>query len=242
MKRKSTSKKKNHKRQNILLLISFSIIILLAVYGAFQLARTVISQFTHHAEAPAVTKTYLTPHVKFNGKYKVTFDDIQEVQIESAMKHGITPMQTASEMTELIRDGELVEVGNDGNYDCQADFPYLVPIAAELLDEVRKRYQDMEGEPKTLRLTSCLRTIDSVKGLKRWNPNSVENSCHLYGTTFDISYSKMTPQERRTLGQALYELQQAGYCFVKYELKQPCFHVTVRKGPDIIETDKQSDI
>lgn len=237
MKRKAHSRKKNNKTRKAFLLISFSIVILLAAYGGFQLVKTVLSQFTSPAEAPAVTSVYLTPPVTFDGKYKTTFDDIQEVQIESATRHGITPLQTASELMPLVESGRLMTVGNDSNYDCQADYPYLVPIAADLLEEVRKRYQEKEGEAKQLRLTGCLRTVDSVKGLKRWNPNSVENSCHLYGTTFDLSYSKMTPEERKTLGQVLYELQQGGYCYVKYERKQPCFHVTVRKGADIMKSE-----
>lgn len=237
MKSKINSRKKKNNHKNIFLLISFSIVLVLAAYGGYHLVKNVISQFSTRIEAPAVVSVYRTPPVKFKGNYRTVFDDIQEVQIESAMKHGITPMQTASELTAHLESGSLIAVGNDSNYDCQADFPYLVPIAADLLEEVRNRYQEKEGDSKPLRLTSCLRTVDSVKGLKRWNPNSVENSCHLYGTTFDISYSKMTPDERRTLGQVLYELQQGGYCYVKYERKQPCFHVTVRKGADLMNNE-----
>ncbi len=238
MKRKKNSRKRHNKRKSIFVIICFSIIVLLAGYGVFQLVKTVISQFTRQAEAPMVTREYITPTVEFNGNYKSTFDDIQEVQINAATSNGISPLRTASEITSLTRDRRLIEVGNDSNYDCQADYPYLVPMAAELLEEVRKRYQEAAGEDKQLRLTGCLRTIESVKGLKRWNRNSVENSCHLYGTTFDISYSQMTMNERRALGQVLYELQQAEYCYVKFERKQPCFHVTVRRGADIVETEK----
>lgn len=238
MKRKKTPRKKNNKRKNFFVIICFSTIVVLAGYGVFQLVRTVISQFTHPAEAPMVTRKYLTPAIEFDGKYKTIFDDIQEVQIVAATSNGIAPLKNISDVGPLLREKKLMQVGNDSNYDCQADYPYLVPIAAELLEEVRKRYQEAEGKDKKLRLTSCMRTIESIRGLKRWNPNSVENSCHLYGTTFDISYSQMTPKERKVLGQVLYELQQAGYCYVKYERKQPCFHVTVRRGADIIETGK----
>ncbi len=238
MKRKRHPRKKNNKIKRIFAVISFSIIVALAGYGVFQLVRTVISQFTHPAEAPMVTREYITPKVKFDGNYKTAFDDIQEVQIEAATSRGITPLEDASDIGNQLRNKKLVQVGNDSSYDCQADYPYLVPIAAELLEEIRKRYQAAEGNDKQLRLTGCLRTIKSVKGLKRWNPNSVENSCHLYGTTIDISYAKMTQKEKKALGQVLYELQQAGYCYVKYERKQPCFHITVRRGPDIIETEK----
>lgn len=235
MSHKTQKRKKNGNKKITLTLIAYSITILLASFGGYQLIRSIISQFDRHKEEPLVMKIYRTPQVKFDGKYHSAFDDVQEVQIEAAMSMGITPVATAADITTLLDSGLLVQIRDNSNYDLHADYPYLIPAAAELLEEVRERYQAEEGSPLQLRLTSCLRTIESVKGLKRWNPNSVENSCHLYGTTFDISYSRMTPQEKQKLAQVLYELQQGGYCYVKYERKQPCFHVTVRRYADIQE-------
>lgn len=239
MKRKSHKRKKSSKKRPVLSIITFSVIILLALFGGIHLIRTVISQFHRQKEEMLVTKVYRTPQVVFDGKYKTTFDDVQEVQIEAAMSMGINPVLNDSEITALVESGKLVKVAGDSmDYDCQADYPYLTPAAADLLEEVRKRFQAAEAIPTQLRLTSCMRTIQSVKGLKRWNPNSVENSCHLYGTTFDLSYSRMTAKEKQMLAQVLYELQQGGYCYVKYERKQPCFHVTVRRPAHIIENEK----
>lgn len=235
MNRKPKKRKKSNNKKSTLTLIAYTIIILLAAYGSFQLIHTIISRFDRQKEEPLVSKTYRTPDVKFNGKYKPTFDDIQEVQIKAATSLGINPIRSASDIVELVDKGYLVRVGEGKDYDLHADYPYLVPAAADLLEEVRRRYHAKYSTPPPLRLTSCMRTIDSVKGLKRWNPNSVENSCHLYGTTFDISYSRMTQQEKKKLAQVLYELQQGGYCYVKYEVKQPCFHVTVRRPAHISE-------
>ena len=84
-----------------------------------------------------------------------------------------------------------------------------------------------------------------VKRLRRHNQNASENSTHRYGTTFDISYwhyvkvpelrgrpYEDVPPEylRATLGQVLKDLHDTpGTCYVKYEKKQSCFHITVRK-------------
>lgn len=223
-KRKSKSKKKL-----TLILIAYTIILLLAAFGGYQLIKTRIFQFDRQKEKPLVTTNYRTPDVRFNGKYRSSFDDIQAVQIKAATSLGIKPIKSASDIVALVDDGSLVRVGSGKDYDLHADYPYLTPLAAGLLEEVRSRFNAATGTPVPLRLTSCLRTIDSAKGMKKWNPNSVANSCHLYGTTFDISYSRMTEKNKRKLAQVLYELQQGGYCYVKYERKQPCFHITVRQ-------------
>jgi uncharacterized protein YprB with RNaseH-like and TPR domain len=77
-----------------------------------------------------------------------------------------------------------------------------------------------------------------VKRLRRRNGNAVDTSAHLYGTTFDISYAKFicdSPEKPRTqedlknlLGEVVYDMQQRGRCYVKFEHKQACFHITSR--------------
>lgn len=235
MNRTSRKRKPKSKKKPTLILIAYTIILLLAAFGGYQLIKTIILQFEKQKEEPLVTKIYRTPDVRFDGRYKPTFDDIQEVQIEAATSLGITPIQSASDIMALVDSGRLVRVASGQEYDLHADFPYLTPVAADLLEEVRRRFDADNDTPVPLRLTSCLRTIDSVKGMKRWNPNSVDNSCHLYGTTFDISYSRMTAKDKQRLAQVLYELQQGGYCYVKYERKQPCFHITVKRPAHIVE-------
>ena len=83
-----------------------------------------------------------------------------------------------------------------------------------------------------------LRTEETVRQLRKTNVNSTENSCHCYGTTFDISYfTYTTPQVgkaasvdkmRQILYQVVYDMQRQGRCYVKYEKKQTCLHITVR--------------
>ena len=84
-------------------------------------------------------------------------------------------------------------------------------------------------------------TQEDIKYLQRsGNINSVTQSCHCYGTTFDLAYmryEKVTNTRdymhednlKLVLGQVLLNHQRAGKIYVKYEAKQSCFHITVRK-------------
>jgi hypothetical protein len=82
-----------------------------------------------------------------------------------------------------------------------------------------------------------------VTRLRRFNGNATENSCHLYGTTFDIAYNRYETvedpegeQRRRVpsdtlkwvLSEVLRDMRMADRCYIKYEVKQGCFHMTVR--------------
>jgi hypothetical protein len=92
-------------------------------------------------------------------------------------------------------------------------------------------------------VTSVLRTEEDVARLRRFNGNATENSCHLYGTTFDICYNRYEtvedpdgPRRREVrndtlkyvLSEVLRDMRQQGRCYIKYEVKQGCFHMTVR--------------
>jgi len=117
--------------------------------------------------------------------------------------------------------------------------PYLVPKAQRLLNTIGINFVDSlhsKGLPLHLPIvTSVLRTNDDIRRLQHGNSNSIANSCHCYGTTIDITYNRFDihgktweGKLKEDLAKALYDLQAMGYCYVKYEIKQPCFHVTVR--------------
>ena len=102
----------------------------------------------------------------------------------------------------------------------------------------------MKGIPlHKMIVTSVLRTEEDVHHLRRINGNASEQSCHRFGTTFDISYNRYhtvsPPDEaaRRAvrsdslkfiLSEVLRDVRAEGLCYVKYEVKQGCFHITVR--------------
>lgn len=83
-----------------------------------------------------------------------------------------------------------------------------------------------------------LRTDYSVAELQKHNRAASSQSCHRYGTTFDISWVKfdcMDPSYqisleslKNILAEIVYDFRQRGKCYAIFENKQGCFHVTVR--------------
>lgn len=181
--------------------------------------------------------------------FRRTFPDLQDIHWASAQKWGVRPVANR-EQAELRKE-ELVYVGGCPYYTMDAgmnrSIPYLVPQAAELLQRIGRNFLDslaVKDIPlHTLIVTSVLRTDEDVRKLRRYNTNASEQSCHRCGTTFDISYNRyntVTPPggpERRAvrsdtlkwvLSEVLRDMRKAGHCYVKYEVKQGCYHVTVR--------------
>ncbi|MCF0198785.1 MAG: hypothetical protein HUK02_05595 [Bacteroidaceae bacterium] len=182
------------------------------------------------------------------GSYAQHFPDLQDVHIVAARRWGVSPIADRAEAER--RKDELVYVGCSPYYSVDAamstSVPYLVPRAAELLQTIGHNFFDslyVKGVPlHRIMLTSALRTEQDVKKLRLRNGNATEQSCHRFGTTVDITYVRFEPvcppgDDRRTvrddtlkyvLSEVLRDLRQAGRCYVKYERKQSCFHITTR--------------
>ena len=180
--------------------------------------------------------------------YKVAFPDSQSVQEVSAHKWGVKPVQNRSEAEN--RKAELVYIGSNPYFyvdNLKRSIPYLVPRASVLLQDIGRNFFDslqIKGVPlHKIIVTSVLRTKDDVAKLRNYNGNATENSCHMYGTTFDICYNRYKTVEdpngpkRRVvqndslkwvLSEVLRDLRKDSRCWVKYEVKQGCFHITVR--------------
>lgn len=181
--------------------------------------------------------------------YSACFPDVQDVQIVAAQKWGVRPVRDRVEAEH--RRKELVYVGANPLYCLDSgmthSIPYLVPRAACLLSAIGRNYLDslyVKGIPlHRIIVSSVLRTEDDVARLKRHNVNASEQSCHRFGTTFDISYIRFStvsppggPQRRAVsddtlkwvLSEVLRDLREQGCCYIKYEVHQSCFHITVR--------------
>jgi hypothetical protein len=173
--------------------------------------------------------------------YKTAFPDSQSVQLAAAEKWGVRPVRNREDAEQ--RKKELVYVGVNPYYHVDrlyTSIPYLVPRAAVLLQDIGEAFYDSlynKGVPmQQLIVTSVLRTMEDVARLRRRNGNATEQSCHLYGTTFDICYNRYQPIERPVrndtlkwvLSEVLRDMRQQGRCYIKYEVKQGCFHMTVR--------------
>ena len=185
--------------------------------------------------------THKPNRIRSVANYKTAFPDSQSVQIVAAEKWGVRPVQNREDAEKRMK--ELVYVGESPYYHVDRlsnSIPYLVPRAAVLLQDIGQAFYDSlynKGVPfNKLIVTSVLRTMDDVAKLQRHNPNATERSCHLFGTTFDICYNRyhtVTQPVRDdtlkyVLSEVLRDLRQEGRCYVKYEVKQGCFHMTVR--------------
>ena len=176
-----------------------------------------------------------------------TFPDQQDVQILAANKHGVAPVQNRNEAEHS--KGKLVYVGSNPFFyvdKLNNSIPYLVPRASVLLQDIGRAYFDslqIKGIPlHKIIVTSILRTKDDVAKLRTRNGNATENSCHLYGTTFDVCYNRykqiQTRKEPRrqvqndtlkwVLSEVLRDFREKNRCYIKYEVNQGCFHITVR--------------
>ncbi len=149
------------------------------------------------------------------------------------------------------RKKDLLYVGANPYYmidpSMRSSIPYLVPKASHLLQHIGRRFLDSLAVKQiplhTIIVTSVLRTEEDVARLRRINGNASEQSCHRFGTTFDISYNRYhtvappdDPNRRAVrndslkfiLSEVLRDCREEGLCYIKYEVKQGCFHVTVR--------------
>ena len=178
--------------------------------------------------------------------YKDKFRDLQSKHEQAARSIGLSnPPQNRQQAAKMR--GQLTQIKTTDNFVVDSlthSIPYLVPTAAAELESIGKEFADIlqrNGLPHyRFYVTSVLRTKDDVKHLqKSGNMNATTNSCHCYGTTFDLAYYRYDKVTRTreymhqdnlklVLGQVLLNHQRAGKIYVKYEWKQACFHITVR--------------
>ena len=180
------------------------------------------------------------------GKYHEVFNDSNHVQYEVAEKLGIVPINSLKEAYNTSRPLVKIESGDFFEVDdLTHSMPFLVPEAASLLNEIGKDFGDLlenrggDRNKNRLIITSLLRSPYTVKKLRRINRNAVDSSTHMFGTTFDIAWNNFHYPDsaeavdagvlKGILAEVLLKKRNEGKCFVKYERKTPCFHITVRK-------------
>ncbi len=180
--------------------------------------------------------------------FKECFPDTNATQLMAARQWGVSPVKNRADAE--MRKNELVYIGASPYYSVdplRQSIPYLVPRAAILLEDMGRAFFDslyVKGLPlHKFVVTSVLRTEEDVARLRRFNGNAKENSCHLYGTTLDICYNRYETVEdpdgpprcqvrndtlKWVLSEMLRDMREQGRCYIKYEVKQGCFHLTVR--------------
>lgn len=181
--------------------------------------------------------------VNRNIKRHREFNDSNYLHLQAAHAIGIEPIDRDKDILDLNRDIEHVVSCEDFFIDrLSHSLPYLVPEAHRLLHDIGRSFRDSlqarGGGDYRIKVTSILRTSSSVKRLRRHNRNAVGGSAHLYGTTFDISYSnfacgsdtlpRTTEDLKHLLSEILINLRDSSRCYIKHERKQACFHITTR--------------
>ncbi len=182
--------------------------------------------------------------VKGVTSYKRTFGDLNDLHLSSAIKKGIKPLENREEADR--EKNRLLKVAPNGYFAMDSlthSVPYLTPSASVLLTKISSNFQDsLQAKglaPNRIIVTSVLRTKHDVKRLRRRNVNASLNSAHFYGTTFDVSYrrfEKVNEEDKdanpdklkMVLAEVLRDLRKKEWCYIKYEVKQGCFHITTR--------------
>ena len=180
--------------------------------------------------------------------YKRSFPDLNDKHLKVAKAVSIRPLEDREEAESMkekltyITDNEFYVVDSLAH-----SIPYLVPRASALLDTIGSNFLDSLAakglNPNQVIVTSVLRTQSDVKRLRRRNGNASANSAHCFGATFDVSWKRFKKVEdengrplqdvgsdtlKLVLSEVLRDLRQAEKCYIKYELKQGCFHITAR--------------
>ena len=179
--------------------------------------------------------------------FEVSFPDQNDVQLIAAARWGVKPVADSTEASKNKKQLVYISANPYFYVDRLRDSsPYLVPRAAVLLQDIGRNFFD-SLEVKHIPLhkiivTSVLRTKADVERLQKKNPNAKANSCHLYGTTFDVCYNRYktveAPGEHRrevrndtlkwVLAEVMRDMREQNRCYIKYEVNQGCWHITVR--------------
>ena len=218
------------------------------IFYAFSLAFCLMASLSGCKEKDMSMKMNNPRNIKGVISYKRSFGDLNDAHLSAAKRIGVSPLQNRAAAEKLgkkvveIKSGDLYQVDS-----LTHSIPFLVPKASALLDSIGANFLDsLESKglnPNQVIVTSVLRTHDDVKRLGKRNVNASKNSAHIYGTTFDITYKRFHKVEdpdgrpmqdvradtlKMVLSEVLRDLKKKEKCYVKYELKQACFHITAR--------------
>lgn len=163
------------------------------------------------------------------------FPDKVKTHQKAYVREGISHQKNYTGIKDLAKKGKLIEIRSTKLYkvrSLQYSVPYLLPKGHVFIEELAGRYEkkcikaSLNYVPFTI--SSVTRSVESVKRLGAVNSNSIKNSAHLKGKTFDISYLAFNNNHRQNEAfiSALSEMRMQGRCYVKFE-RNGCLHITV---------------
>jgi hypothetical protein len=250
---KSARYYKRKKRKSPFFYISILVFLAILVLGGILFLHKRHVQIIQKKEI-AVLTNYVSDcdHVHFATapiKPSNKLNDPNEVQLIHAEKNGLKKPFTTNEeflleIDSLKKNQTLVEITENRFYQLKAlthSQPYLIPEAADMLNEIGYRFQKRCEEKKyhhyKFRITSMLRTEEAQTSLTHRNGNATGHSAHIYGTTLDISYKNFYNVDKDTieskmepiiaLTKVLTDMRKECKLLVVRERHQSCFHITV---------------
>lgn len=194
--------------------------------------------------SPIMNNATTRMKVNYMGNLRNVFNDSNYIHWAAGDSTGIEPLGDLASHWQLSRP--LVKITSCRDFYIEPlthSVPYLVPEAAAMVHEIGRRFTDSVaargGSRYRVRITSVTRTPETVRRLQRRNVNAVDSSVHQLGTTIDISYARFIPDVdnpvdrsvddlKGVLAEVLAAMRSEGKLYVKFERKQPCFHITVR--------------
>lgn len=177
------------------------------------------------------------------GRLAEVFRDTNALQLTAARAVGLEPLHGITGAYDTRHNVVKITTCDDYLVDnLSYSMPFLVPRAAKLLHDIGRAFRDTikarGGKEYRIKVTSLMRSNYSVSRLKRRNRAATDSSCHLYGTTFDISWTKFDCRDssyivsledlKNILAEIVNDKREQGRCYAIYERKRGCFHITVR--------------
>jgi hypothetical protein len=172
-------------------------------------------------------------------------DRITDYSYQSRLT-GIEKCSDAYDIGKRISSGQLFRVRSGRRYKVENmaySYPYLTRDSKKLLAEIGKRFKQKVNRDGLMGsrfiITSMTRTSDNAKGLGKTNTNASDNSPHLNGNAFDISYARFSFRKlyvtecdkwymKEALAEVIWQLKEEKKCWATYERNQGCFHVVFR--------------
>ena len=212
----------------LIILISILLIGILAISFRHKIKQRMLflyGKFTNRIGGPSAAKC---------DGCNVLFNDGINTHELAYRNEKINEQQTDNGLLALEQKGVLQNIESNDFYTVQ-DFshskPLLLSKAVFFLDKLSRTYQEncinahLTYIP--FEISSATRSRNSVGKLQKENNNAIENSPHLRGKTFDVSYAAFggNSAQLKLFVDALSQLKKQNRCYVKYE-RNGCLHIT----------------
>ena len=217
----------------------FKIVILVFIIGLIPLAFLIYPQrhrLTNNLRS--IIGNHIGPNSISTGtceNCEVLFPDNVKAHQRAYSREGIYHQPDDDGIHRLFKKGELVQISSTELFTVRELYyskPYILPKGQAFVQLLAKNYYEkctrdsIKYVPFTI--SSVTRSKESVRRLGVVNRNSIANSGHLKGKTFDVSYRAFNNNRTQNTAfiQVLNDLRLQGKCYVKYE-SNGCLHITV---------------